>query len=91
MVVIGLLISFVARLRPWARIGSGYHALYIQGLVMLYYLTQVALRGATWDCYGISWSVAILAAGASLSLTSRGRQSFRVGGFPLRHRLAVRA
>jgi hypothetical protein len=71
MIVIGLIVAGVSRLRGIAGSSSVWHAMYIQSLVMLYYLTQSSLRGAIWDSYGLYWSIVVLAALSMISLTGR--------------------
>jgi hypothetical protein len=57
IVMVGALIVGVARLRRRAKSGAIWHALYIQGLVMLYYSTQASMRGVIWHGYGLQWSI----------------------------------
>jgi hypothetical protein len=81
LTIVGMAIAAVAHLRTAAGRSGIHHALYIQGLVMLYYLTQVSLRGVLWDSYGIYWSAVTLAALAILSRLARPRF---LGGWNLR-------
>jgi hypothetical protein len=57
ILVVGVLIAGVALLRRRSRHGAIWHALYIQGLVMLYYSTQASFRGIVWHGYGLLWSI----------------------------------
>jgi hypothetical protein len=66
--VCGLLIAGVAMLYRASRNGAVWHALYIQGLVTLYYATQTSFRGLVWHSYGIYWSMSGLVLVGLLSL-----------------------
>ncbi len=68
--MVGVLIAGVALLQQKSRNGAIWHALYIQGLVMLYYTTQASFRGVVWHSYGFVWSL--------LPLVFLGAMSLRV-------------
>ena len=66
--MIGVLIAGVALLRRKSRSGAIWHALYIQGLVMLYFSTQGSFRGIVWHSYGFVWSLLPLLLLGTMSL-----------------------
>ncbi len=68
LVVCGLMLKTVAVLGR-SESGPVRHALFVQGLVSAYYLSQVSIRDVLITSYGIAWSlvaVAALIAGSSL-------------------------
>jgi len=54
---VGAFISIVARVSSRASENAIQHALFIQCLVGVYYLTQITIRGVLWQSYGIIWSL----------------------------------
>jgi hypothetical protein len=57
----GVMIAFVCTIFSRLRHHAIGHALAIQGLALLYYLSQVSVRGALWQSYGFKWSMESLA------------------------------
>ncbi len=53
---IGICIMLIASLKKYIN-GPLVYALYISCILYLYYLTQVSVQGALWQCYGIKWSL----------------------------------
>ena len=60
LILCGVFLHWVSRLEAYLDSPLGY-ALYVQGLVFAYYLTQTTLRGAFTTGYGIMWAVGCLA------------------------------
>jgi hypothetical protein len=82
LAVVGLAIIGVAFLHRRSGRGALAHAAYVQGLVTVYYLTQVSLRGAVWHSFGILWCVLALGILRCVSVQPRfligaGRESPR--------------
>jgi hypothetical protein len=77
LAVIGALLAVVARWRSRRTASPLWHALYIQGLVMVYYLTQTSLRGSIWDSMGLCWSILPIAVLRFIHLPQR---SYRLAG-----------
>ncbi|MBV9083684.1 MAG: hypothetical protein JOZ62_13475 [Acidobacteriaceae bacterium] len=62
MLLIGGAIVFVGRLRSRVANSPVLFGVYIQGLIALYFLTQVSLRGALLESYGLLYAVLPVAA-----------------------------
>ena len=67
LIMIGVFISIAASVSRKASENAIWHALYIQCLVAIYYLTQITIRGVLWQSYGIVWSLLGLGVLALLS------------------------
>lgn len=70
LVLIGFFILIVSSVRMTSNKNPIRHALFVQFLVALYYLTQTSLRGAIWQSYGIVWAIIALSALVFLQLIS---------------------
>ena len=67
LIIVGYFISIVGWVSRKASGSALWHALYIQCLVAVYYLTQITIRGVLWQSYGIIWSIVGLALLAFIS------------------------
>lgn len=74
LIIIGIALALVAAAGEGVRNATSYAA-YVAGLLFLYYLTQVTLRGALITNYGIAWAAVTLLALSTCSSLVRNAVS----------------